>query len=120
MAAATDHHRMRSDRPADSHLRVLTVVRRIPPGFVCTYGRVADAADMPRCARMVGRILRDSPLSAGVPWHRVISASGRISERGGPGGHEQRRLLENEGVVFDANGKVDLSAYMWRPLQSNR
>ncbi len=115
MAVVSDHPHAQSDCPADAHLKVLTVVRRIPPGFVLTYGRVADAADMPRRARWVGRILRDSPLAADVPWHRVVSASGRISDRSGPGASEQRRRLEDEGVVFDMNGKVDLSAYLWRP-----
>ncbi|MBK6795054.1 MAG: MGMT family protein [Anaerolineales bacterium] len=43
-----------------------------------------------------------------VPWQRVINSQGKISER--PGAERQRPLLEAEGVVFDAKGKVDLKS----------
>jgi methylated-DNA-protein-cysteine methyltransferase-like protein len=49
--------------------------------------------------------------SDGVPWHRVINAQGRISER--PGSQRQRPLLEAEGVVFDEKGRIDLDLYRW-------
>jgi alkylated DNA nucleotide flippase Atl1 len=38
--------------------RVLSVVRRIPPGRVATYGDVAAMAGRPRAARAVGNIMR--------------------------------------------------------------
>ncbi len=46
-----------------------------------------------------------------VPWQRVINAQGKISAR-----HTaalQRRLLEQEGIVFDAKERVDLKKYGW-------
>lgn len=49
-----------------------------------------------------------------VPWHRVINAQGRVS-LGDLAGRAQRALLENEGVVFDGSGKVDLARFRWRP-----
>jgi methylated-DNA-[protein]-cysteine S-methyltransferase len=77
--------------------RVLTAVRRIPPGRVATYGDVAAAAGVPRAARAVGNIMKGCRVS-GVPCHRVIAAGGRL---GGYGGSEglKRSLLVAEGVV---------------------
>jgi len=49
----------------------------------------------------------------GVPWQRVINAQGKISLRRGEGPFLQRTLLEEEGVVFEENGRVNLSRYGW-------
>jgi len=46
-----------------------------------------------------------------VPWQRVINAQGAISPR--PGAEHQRRLLEEEGVQFDAQGRIDFGKYGW-------
>jgi len=75
---------------------VLSVVRRIPPGRVATYGDVAALAGKPRASRAVGNIMR-SCSEPGVPCHRVISAAGGL---GGYGGNLQmkRELLRAEGI----------------------
>ncbi|MCG8404066.1 MAG: MGMT family protein [Phycisphaerales bacterium] len=101
--------------PRDAHLRILAVIRDIPAGRVCTYGRVAEGAGLPGRARLVGRILRDSPLSFDVPWHRVVNASGRISERSGSGMKDQRHLLTAEGILFMTEDRIDLAEYLWEP-----
>jgi len=77
--------------------RVLSAVRRIPPGRVATYGDVAAAAGAPRAARAVGNIMKGCR-APGVPCHRVIAAGGRL---GGYGGSEgmKRALLAAEGVT---------------------
>jgi methylated-DNA-protein-cysteine methyltransferase-like protein len=91
------------------------VVRRIPPGRVATYGQVAALAGLPRQARLVGYALHAVADGSDVPWHRVINAQGRISLRAeGPGGSVLQRLrLEQEGVRFDARGRVALEEYGW-------
>lgn len=100
--------------PKDSHLQLLSVIRKIPRGKVCTYGRVAQLAGLPRRARLVGQVLRTSPLADNVPWHRVINAAGRISPRDrGPA--RQRQRLEAEGVEFSPSEIIDLSVYLWSP-----
>lgn len=104
-----------SHSPTDVHLRILSVIRSIPAGRVCTYGRIAEVAGLPRRARLVGQILRDSPLSADVPWHRVVNASGRISERPGSGVNEQRRRLAAEGIPIERGDQIDLTTYLWDP-----
>jgi methylated-DNA-protein-cysteine methyltransferase-like protein len=99
----------------DSYRDILTAVKQIPRGKVATYGQIAALAGLPRQARLVGQVLS----AAGdlqLPWHRVINARGMISSRREPGAEEyQRILLEDEGIVFDDNGRVPLSRFQWRP-----
>ena len=92
---------------------VLRAVRRIPRGRVATYGDIARAAGLPGRARLVGRVLRDAPASAALPWHRVVGAGGRLSV-GAFAAHAalpQRLRLEREGVRFSRGGHVDLRAH---------
>ena len=92
------------------------MVRRIPSGWVATYGQVAAMAGMPRRARLVGRVLQRLDPATNVPWHRVVNARGEVSfslSRNG-GDVLQRRLLEKEGVEFDDNNRLDLERNRWR------
>ena len=75
----------------------------------------SGAAGLPRRARLVGRILSDSPLADGVPWHRVIGAVGRVSQRRGTGAQEQIDRLLDEGIEFEDGGRIDLGIYLWEP-----
>jgi methylated-DNA-protein-cysteine methyltransferase-like protein len=87
------------------------VVRRVPPGRVVTYGRVASLIGYPRHARLVGAVMRACP--AGVPWHRVVNAQRRISRRARMSGMlTQRILLLQEGVRL-AGDRVALRAFGW-------
>lgn len=106
--------------PATFNRHVWDVVRRIPMGRVASYGQVAKLVPIPAGvdpqtylaygARWVGSAMARSP--ADVPWQRVLNAKGEISLRAGA--EEQRRLLEAEGVRFDARGRVDLGQYGWQ------
>ena len=92
---------------------ILAAVRRIPRGKVCTYGNVAEVAGLPRRARLVGTVLRQTPSARGLPWYRVINASGRISFPAGSDSYaRQRKQLESEGVDF-VGGRIDLARYGW-------
>lgn len=105
----------KSAEPAAGDLpaRILATVKRIPRGKVCTYGNVADVAGLPRRARLVGTVLRQTPAARGLPWYRVINSGGRISFPVGSEAYSrQRKKLEAEGVVF-AGGRVDLRRYGW-------
>ncbi|MFH1501477.1 MAG: MGMT family protein [Candidatus Eisenbacteria bacterium] len=93
------------------HERVYRVVRSIPEGKVASYGQVAAIAG--RCTpRMVGYAMASVPAGSDVPWHRVINSRGGLSLRG-DGYEMQMALLRSEGVVFDADGRVDLSEFGW-------
>ncbi len=93
-------------------------VRRIPRGRVATYGQIAALLGRPRAARAVGRAMHECP--AGVPWHRVVNASGGISRRARMESMlTQRLLLLREGVTL-RNGRVSLARHRWRPVDVSR
>jgi methylated-DNA-protein-cysteine methyltransferase related protein len=81
--------------------RVRSLVAAIPSGRVVTYGDIAAVAGL-SSPRIVGWIMRTD--SSDLPWHRVITASGR------PAPHlrtRQLELLRAEGVLA-VDGKVAL------------
>lgn len=95
---------------------IYSIVSSIPRGRVATYGQVAELAGLSRGARQVGFALRVLPDGSGIPWHRVINSRGEISPRGEPEGeHEQRLLLESEGIVFNEGGRLSLRQFRWDP-----
>ena len=99
-----------------THAMVFAVVRRIPRGRVATYGQVAALAGFPRHARQVGYALAALALDAPVPWHRVVNAQGRVSQRtsGSGGAMVQCIRLEQEGVPAPG-GRVSLARHQWVP-----
>lgn len=98
---------------------VWRIARMIPPGKVSTYGQIASLIPAPPGiapadyetyrARWVGNAMAACPQD--VPWQRVINAQGKISAR--QSASLQRRLLEQEGVLFDARERVDLKRFGW-------
>ena len=101
---------------SSSWSRIYRVVRRIPPGRVATYGQVAEVAGLGGQARLVGYALHALAGDDAVPWHRVLNAQGRISIHGLSAASVTQRLrLEQEGVRFDARGRVRLDEYQWQP-----
>jgi methylated-DNA-protein-cysteine methyltransferase-like protein len=103
------------------------VVRQVPKGRVSTYGAIATLAGKPRAARQVGfalGALRDPNTT--IPWQRVLASKsthhGTITPRGRAFAARQRKLLESEGVRFDARGRVDLRTFGWppRPVAAKR
>ncbi|OJX37973.1 MAG: cysteine methyltransferase [Chloroflexi bacterium 44-23] len=95
--------------------RVFDIVCCIPFGKVATYGQIARM--VPGCtARMVGYALASLPDDSDVPWQRVINAQGKISPRGtGYGALIQRQLLDEEGVIFDQQEKINFEVFGWFP-----
>ncbi len=100
-------------KTTDSHYqRIYALARLVPPGKVATYGQLARLAGCR--ARTAGYAMAGLPAGTDVPWHRVINARGAVSERRGGGGQvTQQRLLEAEGHVFDAQGRLELDAVRW-------
>ena len=90
---------------------IYTEVRRVPHGKVATYGQIARLAGR-RGARRVGYALAALRDGTDVPWQRIINSRGEISRRNTTDGHDhQRWLLEEEGVEFSANGRIDLRRF---------
>ncbi len=93
---------------------VLNIVSQIPCGRVTTYGYIAALAGWPSHSRMVGRTLRYTPGASELPCHRVVNKEGRTA----PGWSLQRTLLEEEGIRFYPNGHVDMTSYLWEPMEN--
>ena len=94
--------------------RVYRIVRRIPRGRVMTYGQIAVMLGDGYTPRTVGFVMHNSDDQ--TPWHRVINSQGRCSTtKVVLPGDKQQRMLEQEGVKFDQNGRVDLETYLWKP-----
>jgi methylated-DNA-protein-cysteine methyltransferase-like protein len=103
-------------RPHATYARIHAVVRRIPRGRVATYGQLAALAGLGGHARQVGYALHSLGQGSNVPWQRVVNARGEVSPRRMPGWDAlQRRLLEREGIIFDARGRIDLARQGWHP-----
>jgi methylated-DNA-protein-cysteine methyltransferase-like protein len=97
--------------------QIYKIVRCIPAGKVATYGQIARLAGQPGAARTVGWAMGAVPEGSDVPWQRVVNAKGTISfPSGSPGATLQRAMLEDEGIVFDGRGRIDLQVYGWAGL----
>ena len=99
--------------------QVYVVVKRIPPGKVTSYGRIAKMLGRPNAARAVGYALsslKDKP-DHGIPWQRVVNGQGRISiVNREHTSNEQADLLRAEGVAVRADVYIDLAIYLWEGL----
>lgn len=80
----------------DRELEVLDRVRRIPPGFVRTYGDVS-----PGSPRFAGAVLFECD-EPDLPWWRVVRADGSLAK-----GTRQKQRLVAEGVPF-RGARVDM------------
>ncbi len=97
---------------------VWNFVRQVPSGCVVTYGQIAQSLPAPpplaldeqaiSVSRLVGSAMAACP--ADVPWHRVINAQGKVSNRANA--DKQVQLLEAEGLCF-AQGRIDLNECQW-------
>lgn len=103
--------------------QVYAVVRRIPPGSVTSYGRIARMLGRPRAARAVGYALnalkdRRDPAYADIPWQRVVNSQGRISIVNREfSANRQADLLRGEGVpVTDDLQIPNFEAHLWHGL----
>lgn len=88
--------------------RVVELALTIPPGRVTTYGDLARAAGgTPMTVQSVSPILGRAERNGlkGIPWHRIVYASGRIwvddVNRA-----ERMRLYKKEGIKIDEKDRV--------------
>ena len=77
-------------------------LRRVPEGFVTTYGDLCPGAP-----RFAGQVLSRAG-DPSVPWQRIVRSDGSLAK-----GETQRRLLEAEGVPFRGS-RVDMEI-AWLP-----
>jgi len=94
--------------------RIREIVSHIPKGKVATYGDIAKLAGT-KDSRIVGWAMRGNQ-NPKVPCQRVIQAKGTLAENYSLGGwQEQQRRLEDDGVEFIDDRKLDLPKYRWQP-----
>ena len=95
--------------------RIWSTIRDIPSGSVASYGQIAEITGIRRGARQVGYALRHLPAGQDVPWHRVITTSGKIAfAEGSDQFIEQAKRLMMEDVAV-RGGKVNMRRYRWQP-----
>lgn len=100
--------------------RVYALVRRIPPGKVSSYGRIAAMLETAHGARQVGWAMAGVGTVRGsedVPWQRVVNSEGRISNSP-PHDEIQRDRLIAEGVSFSVTDRLKIAnfrAILWTP-----
>jgi alkylated DNA nucleotide flippase Atl1 len=88
---------------------VLSVVEKIPPGRVTTYGAIAAHLGSGG-PRQVGRVM--ALYGGPVPWWRVVHADGNP-----PTCHdrEAEERYRAEGTPRRSSGRLDLEAAFWSP-----
>lgn len=98
--------------------RIFELVEQIPCGRVMTYGQVAEILGGEFSAKIVCLALHygDGDGCERIPWQRVITSQGTCAT-----GkiflpyNVQQKMLEAEGVRFDAKSRCDLKKYRWSP-----
>jgi len=97
--------------------QIYNLVRKIPAGKVATYGQIAQLLGKQGHARQIGYALYRVAPDSDIPWQRVVNAQGMISHSPQRQGSDdlQRILLEQEGVAFNLQGKLNLQHYRWHP-----
>ncbi len=100
----------------DFRARVYEIVSHIPRGKVMYYGQIAALVSSPRAARIVGGVAHWG--DPDLPWQRVVMKDGRLAYPGGVAGH--RVALEEEGIEFTDDNKVNMSKHLWQPPNPNQ
>lgn len=92
--------------------KVYEFLKTIPRGKVATYGQIAEYVGNKNLARVVGNILHNNPDPSHYPCHRVVNSKGQVAPNFAFGGGGMQRLrLEQEGIVFEPDGRIDLKKY---------
>jgi len=73
----------------------------IPPGRYSSYGEIAKLCGVH--VRQVLAWLRTLPGDSRLPWYRLITSQRKIADY--PGNQRQYRLLAEEGLVPEPNGR---------------
>ena len=91
---------------------ILSVVEEIPKGKVASYGQIARLIGREKNSRLVGKVLSMAEFYGEYPCHRVVNSKGRVAPNFAFGGGGMQRLrLEQEGIVFEPDGSIDLKKY---------
>lgn len=107
------------DSTRDYYRRVYEVVDQIPLGKVTTYGAIAGYLGVRSGARMVGYALNGVAERRHIPAHRVVNRLGELTGRAYFPGDTMRERLQQEGVIFIEEYRVDMKRHFWDPSGLN-
>ena len=93
---------------------VYEIVAKIPRGSVISYGQIARLLERPRAARIVGWAMSRCPEH--LDWQRVVMADGTIA--GGEFEALRRARLQDDGVLFLPDGRVDMEKCFWNGVEA--
>ena len=100
--------------PDDIVEKIHALVAIIPKGKVITYGQLAEKVGHNLTAQDVEVIMSRVPAKLNLPCHRVVNKTGILAPDYVFGGHDrQRKLLEEEGVQFMAENRIDMRHHLW-------
>ena len=99
------------------HLKILTIVSKVPFGKVATYGQIASEASI-RDSRTVGYALSGLKHKDNnkIPWHRIVNRFGKVSLKDGDSMKQQMQLLREEGITFGIDGSINLDIFGWETI----
>ncbi|TNE89813.1 MAG: methylated-DNA--[protein]-cysteine S-methyltransferase [Deltaproteobacteria bacterium] len=80
-------------------LTVWQALRRIGPGYLTSYGHIAEILPDRTSARAIGQAVGSNPVAIIVPCHRVLSANGSLTGYSG-GLSAKSWLLRHEGSLL--------------------
>ena len=107
-------HEHRKDQQRLARQQLYQTIAAIPSGKVASYGQLATLAGQTGAARWVGWCLRHLPKDSSLPWHRIITASGKLAFPPATKSYlRQREKLEKEGVQLH-NHKVSMKRFQWQ------
>ncbi len=99
--------------------KVYEVVKKIPTGRVTSYGAIAQYLGSGKSARVVGWAMNAAHNLPEVPAHRVVNRVGLLTGKHHfQGTNLMQQLLENEGVLIEANKIVHFKKHFWDPNES--
>ena len=100
--------------PNDIVAKIHALVALIPKGKVATYGQLAEQVGHNLTAQDVGIIMSRVPQKLNLPCHRVVNKTGILAPDYVFGGQaHQRKLLEEEGVQFMDENRIDMCHHLW-------
>ncbi len=110
----TEQHVSPEEQVKTLMAQTFALVQACPAGRATTYSLLGKAIGYSRGARMIGWFMNE--VTTNVPAQRVISSKGELSGSWAFGQKgRMKKLLEEEGVMFSEDEKVDLKRYGWDP-----
>jgi methylated-DNA-[protein]-cysteine S-methyltransferase len=88
---------------SDFNQRCYTLLKKIPKGYVVTYGDIAHALTT-KAYQAVGNAMASNPDPIIIPCHRVVKANGEVGNYA-LGIAKKIELLNNEGIQI-SEGKI--------------